>query len=505
VTVGSHGWACGDACVAQESGWAWETSGLTAANVVRRSAAIRIFMSSAQFVSTIGSALSPKIWPFHERWIFLPLFGDNIAGGTRAIGATFGTIGKSNQRASLTGMSQASLALSNLRGIVIVIVLAFHSSLAYLASAPAQGARFDQAPYTWQAFPIIDTHRWIGFDLFCAWQDVSLMSSMFFLSGLFVAPGLLRKGCWPFVIDRIWRIGLPFVLVILFLSPLALYPAYSVRTVDPSFAGFWQQWTSLPFWPIGPEWFLCVLLVLSMIAAGLYAVVPGYIKQLGRLAAWACERPIKFWALLVTISLVAYVPLALAYSPWSWVLHGPFSLQLSRPAHYLTYFFAGMAVGQVGLDRGLLTRHGPLARHWWMWLGAAVVSFGAWAGLTSLTMPDWAAAPLAAQIAGTVAYPVACASGCLFLLAVCLRFSRTHILILDSLSANAYAMYLVHYVFVVWLQYALLGSNLFAIAKVAIVLGCTLILSWASSAAFNRFVLGAYFVPAKRAIAPARD
>jgi surface polysaccharide O-acyltransferase-like enzyme len=402
-------------------------------------------------------------------------------------------------------MSRASLALSNLRGIVIVIVLAFHSSLAYLVWAPDQGARFDQAPYNWQAFPIVDTHRWIGFDVFCAWQDVSLMSTMFFLSGLFVAPGLLRKGSWSFVADRIWRIGLPFVLVVLFLSPLALYPAYSVRTVGPSFVGFWQQWTSLPFWPNGPEWFLCVLLVLNLTAAGLYALAPGYIKQLGHLAAWACKRPIRFLAILVTISLVAYVPLALAYSPWSWSSVGPFSLQLSRPAIYLTYFFAGLAVGQVGLDRGLLTGDGLLARRWLMWLGAAVVSFGAWAGLTSLTIPDWASAHLTAQIAATVAYPFACATGCLFLLAVCLRFSRNRILVLDSLSSNAYAMYLVHYVFVVWLQYALLGRDLFPIAKVAIVLSCTLILSWASSAAFNRFVLGSYIVPAKRAILPVRD
>ena len=331
------------------------------------------------------------------------------------------------------------------------------------------------------------------------------MSSMFLLSGLFVAPGLLRKGCWSFVTDRIWRIGLPFVLVILLLSPLALYPAYSVRTVDPSFVGFWQQWTSLPFWPTGPEWFLCVLLIVNMMAAGLYAMAPGYIKQLGRLGSWACDRPIRFLAILVTISLMAYVPLALAYSPWSWRSVGPFSLQLSRPAIYLTYFSAGLAVGQVGLDRGLLTSDGLLARRWLMWLGAAVVSFGAWAGLTSLTMPDWANAHLTAQIAATVAYPVACATGCLFLLAVCLRFSRNHILVLDSLSANAYAMYLVHYVFVVWLQYALLDRNIFPIAKVAIVLSCTLILSWASSAAFNRFVLGAYIVPAKRAIVPVRD
>jgi Acyltransferase family. len=234
-------------------------------------------------------------------------------------------------------------------------------------------------------------------------------------------------------------------------------------------------------------------------------MAPGYIKRLGRLAAWACERPIKFLAILVAISLMAYVPLALAYSPWSWSSVGPFSLQLSRPAHYLTYFFAGLAVGQVGLNRGLLTSDGLFARHWFVWLGAAVVSFGAWAGLTSLTMPDWAKAHLTAQIAATVAYPVACAAGCLFLLAICLRFSRNHIRVLDSLSANAYAMYLVHYVFVVWLQYALLGSNLFPIVKVAIVLSCTLILSWASSAAFNRFVLGAYTVPAKRAIGTVRD
>jgi hypothetical protein len=399
-------------------------------------------------------------------------------------------------------MSQASRALSNLRGIVIVIVVAFHSSLAYLASVPAQSARFDQAPYTWQAFPIVDTHRWIGFDLFCAWQDVSLMSLMFMLSALFVAPSLLRKGLWTYVIDRVWRIGLPFVLVILFLSPLALYPAYSVRTVDPSLVGFWRQWTSLPFWPTGPEWFLCLLLIMDIMAACIYAATPGYIERLGRIAAWACERPIVFFAILVTISLAAYVPLALAYSPWSWGSVGPFSLQLGRPVHYLTYFFAGLAVGQVGLNRGLLSSDGLLARHWLVWLGAAIVSFGAWAGLTSLTMPDWAKAHLTAQIAATVAYPVACAAGCLFLLAICLRFSGKHTKVLDSLSANAYVMYLVHYVFVVWLQYALLGSNLFPIAKVAIVLSCALILSWGSSAAFNSFVLGVCFVPAKRAIGP---
>ena len=44
-------------------------------------------------------------------------------------------------------------------------------------------------------------------------------------------------------------------------------------------------------------------------------------------------------------------------------------------------------------------------------------------------------------------------------------------------SANAYGMYLVHYVFAIWLQYALLVTGLLAIGKAAIVFGGTLLVS----------------------------
>ena len=79
----------------------------------------------------------------------------------------------------------SSLALANLRALVIVIVVAFHSVLAYLGSLRAAAFNFDAPPYEWRAFPIVDSHRWFGFDLFCAWQDTYLMALMFFLSALF--------------------------------------------------------------------------------------------------------------------------------------------------------------------------------------------------------------------------------------------------------------------------------------------------------------------------------
>ena len=44
-----------------------------------------------------------------------------------------------------------------------------------------------------------------------------------------------------------------------------------------------------------------------------------------------------------------------------------------------------------------------------------------------------------------------------------------------------FGMYLFHYLFVVWLQYALLGVALFAIGKAMIVFGGTLLLAWATT------------------------
>ena len=44
-------------------------------------------------------------------------------------------------------MSRSSIALGNLRAVVIIMVLAFHSVLPYLASLPAAAYPFDSAPY----------------------------------------------------------------------------------------------------------------------------------------------------------------------------------------------------------------------------------------------------------------------------------------------------------------------------------------------------------------------
>jgi peptidoglycan/LPS O-acetylase OafA/YrhL len=390
-------------------------------------------------------------------------------------------------------MSRTSLALNNLRGFVILIVLAFHSALAYLDSLPSAAARFDTPPYAWEASPIIDSERWLGFDLFCAWHDIYLMSLMYFLSGLFVWGSLTRKGSRAFLSDRFLRLGLPLIPAVFVLMPIALYPVYLATTPEPSVSEYWRQWMALPFWPCGPQWFLWQLLALSVVAAALYRFVPSAGAALERLAAVVSGHPARFLLALAAASAAAYVPMALIYSPWSWFQYGPLAFQWSRPLHYLVYFFAGAAVGIYGLDRGLLATDGMLARRWPLWLAVAGVTFLLWIGPTALTMGT--ENPSFDLLLGSaLGFALACAGGGIAVLALALRFATRRSRILDSLSANAYGMYLVHYVFVVWAQYAMLGVALPAIAKAAIVFASALLLSWTTTAALRSIPLGSRLI-----------
>src|ERR1051326_2725873 len=132
--------------------------------------------------------------------------------------------------------SETSLALGNLRAFTILLVVSFHSVLAYLALKPAP-LPFTAEPYAWRAIAVSDPGGWFGFDLYCAFQYVFLMPFMFFLSGLFVWPSLRRKGAGTFTSDRLRKIGLPFILGAGLLMPLAYYPSYAASLPAPDWRG----------------------------------------------------------------------------------------------------------------------------------------------------------------------------------------------------------------------------------------------------------------------------
>src|SRR5712691_10888948 len=72
------------------------------------------------------------------------------------------------------------------------------------------------------------------------------------------------------------------------------------------------------------------------------------------------------------------------------------------------------------------------------------------------------------------------------MLAMFVRFANRRVRVFDALNDNAYGIYLVHYLFSVWLQFALLGLALIAVIKAAIVFSGTLVLSWGLVAAIRQ-------------------
>ena len=386
-------------------------------------------------------------------------------------------------------MSRSSLALSNLRGYAIVMVVAFHAFIAYLGSQPASPLPFDEPPFGWRANPIVDSARWFGFDLFCAFQYIYLMHLLFFLSGLFVWPSLSRKGARTFLYDRLVRIGVPFAVGLYVLMPLSYYPVYRVTAVDASWSAFWSHWTALPFWPSGPMWFLWVLLLFNVAAAALFWLAPHAGEVLGRLSGNAGLYPGRFFLALVSISAVAYLPLSAVFAPWEWAQFGPFALQPSLAPQYAIYFFAGLGIGAFGLERGLLEPDGMLAQRCWRWLAGTGAAFLLWIVPTALIVNGTSLPGL--QILADLGFLLCAPSACFALVGLFLHTTRRHRPVLESLADNTYGIYLVHYVFVLWLQYFLLGVALFAVAKAAIVFTGALALSWATSAAVCRLPIGA--------------
>jgi len=373
---------------------------------------------------------------------------------------------------------KTSQALNNLRGLVILVVLAFHSVSAYLGSTAPTAYAFDKAPFLWSAFPIVDRQRWFGFDLICAWQDVYVMSLMFFLSALFTAPSLARKGTRKFLGDRFLRLGVPFAFGVTVMMPLALYPAYRETAADPSLAAYTRHYLALPFIPNGPMWFLWQLLALTVIAAGIHRFAPQWIAALARRAADAAKRPLRYFIGLTIAAVLVYVPMAILFTPFDWANHGPLSLQFCRPLLYAVFYFAGLGVGAQNLEGGLLAVDGVVARHWTRWLAGATLSFALWIGLMATSMRSSGAAPLMLQCATDICFVVASVCGSFAALAACLRFATGQSRLLNSFAANAFGMYVVHYPFVVWLQYSLLGVAVFAAAKASLVIAGTVLLAW---------------------------
>lgn len=373
------------------------------------------------------------------------------------------------------------VSIDYLRTSLTLLVVAHHSAMAYTT-----WAHFDATQPLRSTAPVVDTVRWVGFDCLVQFDDVFFMSLLFFISGLFVYPALQRQGTRVFVRERLLRLGIPFVFAVVVLMPLAFYASWRLAGLEQGFGSYYRELARQGYM-VGPPWFIWVLLLFGLLAAALRWLLASLPSVVERVAA----LPVLPWVgVMLGLVLAVYWPLLAHYGPDTWAVLGtaPFAYQASRIGLYALWFGAGVVIGAPGLSRGPLASGGSLGRYWPAWVTASLL---VWAALAS--WPYWAPGlgigSAGQQVGGVFLWVGSCVASCFAGLALFRGLQPSPRPWLASLTRCAYAIYLVHYVFLTWVQLLLVPLSWPVLLKFELVFSLTTGLSWLTALALLRVPL----------------
>src|SRR5271155_3501704 len=132
-----------------------------------------------------------------------------------------------------------------------------------------------------------DRIRWLGFDLVVLFNDSFFMAFMFLISGLFVHDSLAHRGAAAYLRWRAWRLGVPLLISIFVLIPIAYYASFLryhlPGTTDFNFFHYWWHMLTIGPWPSGQSWFLWVLLVFDVITVVIWSMSQRIFTSFGQL------------------------------------------------------------------------------------------------------------------------------------------------------------------------------------------------------------------------------
>jgi glucan biosynthesis protein C len=369
--------------------------------------------------------------------------------------------------------------LDNIRYLMIVLVVVYHSVAAYAIVAPH--------------WIVHDTNTFAA-DIIRELFDVFMMPVLFFAAGYFALPSLEKKGVWEFLKDKVKRLLVPWALAVLIILPLALYdqpvnpirPFWSYRL---SYVSSFQVQLRFTQAPMGPTtqaiyWFLSLLFALFVVFALVYTLSRRWRRGASLPAARPATSGNSVFVTLVVFGLLTsagYFILLLLFPDSSWfTLHMFLEFQVTRLVPYAGCFTFGVYAQSKG----------------WFAEGKPLGSLALWGAISAALAVAYllVGQPVFADTAGTANLPV----GLLLLFAFIRSFLLLSLLVVfvsfgvrywnhasglgRQLAAASYNIYLVHFFIVVTLQIALLkwiGGPV--PAKIAIVSLATLALSLAIS------------------------
>ncbi len=132
--------------------------------------------------------------------------------------------------------------LDNLKSALIVLVLGHHLAIGFGGDGFWYYKLNQDSASTNQVLAIFNTINQSFF-----------MSLFFFISAYFIPPSYDKKTTKHFLIDKLWRLGIPLVVFFFIASPLI---AFWVNWLNPS--------SSSTYFSMGPLWFVAALLLFNV-------------------------------------------------------------------------------------------------------------------------------------------------------------------------------------------------------------------------------------------------
>lgn len=313
-------------------------------------------------------------------------------------------------------------ALDNLRTLSILLVLARHSIFAYQDFY----AFYERAVFG-NIHPILDT-VWTPFSWLVGFSDRFHITTLFFVSGIFLYRSFRKYGPVDFLVKRWRRLGRPMLLGIVCLVWLFYLPAFwrlGLKTTSlRGLFGSWALTATNGFGNLGPFWFLYVLFGFNLATAFSFKVT----SRLGRNFKLNLSL-YGYWKLIGGIILLTLFAEVFPFV----VPLGLLSLSGRNFVQYLGYFLLGGVVGYAQQRENDTSFLNLLKR---VWLPLSLTTLGFF----------WLEFPRPFLSAGLIL------SG----IGTSLRFLNRPIPWLTFLNRRSFGIYYLHYLFVVYLHFWLL-------------------------------------------------
>lgn len=360
-------------------------------------------------------------------------------------------------RPTAPGASGRLHFLDHLRAFIILLVILLHASMTYMAFPP-------------EWWYVTEPENSLLFTALVLLLDVANMQILFFIAGFFAYPSLVKYGPRRFMRQKLLRLGLPWLVGVVFLAPLVTYLIPYTRGIAGPYLAFWARDFWGPFYQQSVYWFLGILLLLFAVLAAFYKYEPG-LQGLPRRAQAPTWRVFAlFWGMTTLWYLLS--SMILPADTWLNAVR-LFVFQPARLFLYAAYFALGIYADRRSWFRGDGYRP-PLDS----WVGAALLT----ATLYMAVRWFWSDSGFARLAAEAALFNGMCLSVLMASTAVFERYVNNPTRVWSSLSRNAYGIYYLHPLILYPLAYVALSFPLSIYLEVALLTVATALIAWALSA-----------------------